>query len=77
MLSGGYIPFAKTRAEREASRDPRPSIEERYPGLWAYYSAAAAKAAELVRDRLLLPEDATRLLKQVLADMETSGLLRD
>ncbi|MCC7043602.1 MAG: hypothetical protein IT183_07055 [Acidobacteria bacterium] len=76
-LSGGYIPFARTRAEREASGDPRPSIEERYPGLWAYYSAAASKAAELVRDRLLLPEDAMRLLKQIVADMETSGLLRD
>jgi hypothetical protein len=76
-LSGGYIPFARTRAEREASGDPRPSIEERYPGLWAYYSAAASRAAELVRDRLLLPEDALRLLKQIVADMETSGLLRD
>ncbi len=29
-LNGGYIPFAKTKAERMASGDPRPSIEERY-----------------------------------------------
>ncbi|QTC90217.1 alpha/beta hydrolase domain-containing protein [Brevundimonas goettingensis] len=27
---GGYIPFAATRAEREASGDPRLSLEERY-----------------------------------------------
>ena len=74
-LAGGYIPFAKTRAERLASGDPRLSIEERYPNLWAYYSAAAAAAADLVKRRLLLPEDAVRLLKQVLADMESSKLL--
>ena len=29
-FSGGYLPFARTRAEREARRDPRPSLEERY-----------------------------------------------
>src|SRR4029453_14734480 len=27
---GSYIPFAKTRADRERAHDPRPSIEERY-----------------------------------------------
>ena len=29
-LSGSYIPFAQTRAARQASGDPRPSLEERY-----------------------------------------------
>ena len=29
-LNGGYIPFAKTKAERMAAGDPRPSLEERY-----------------------------------------------
>ena len=29
-LSGGFIPFAKTKAERMAHGDPRPSLEERY-----------------------------------------------
>lgn len=76
-LGGGYIPFAKTKAERLASGDPRLSIEERYPNLWAYYSAAAAAAADLVTRRLLLPDDAVRLLKQVLTDMESSKLLPD
>src|ERR1019366_6509492 len=28
---GSYIPFARTRAERQQSGDPRASIEERYP----------------------------------------------
>ena len=74
-LAGGYVPFAKTKAERLAAGDPRPSIEERYPNLWTYYSAAAAAAAELVKQRLLLPDDAVRVLKQVLTDMESSKLL--
>jgi hypothetical protein len=74
-LAGGYIPFARTKAERVASGDSRLSIEERYPNLWSYYSAAAAQAADLVKQRLLLPEDAIRLLKQVVTDMEASKLL--
>jgi hypothetical protein len=73
-LTGGYVPFARTRAERIASGDPRPSIEERYSNLWDYYAKAAAKADDLVRARLLLPDDALRLLKQLVADMEASKL---
>ena len=74
-LASGYIPFAKTRAERLASRDPRPSIEERYPNLWAYYARATAESNKLVRDRLMLPDDAARQLRRVLSDMLASGLL--
>jgi hypothetical protein len=76
-LSAGYIPFAKTKADRLASGDPRLSVEERYPNLWSYYAQAAAHATRLVSARLLLPEDATRLLKAVISDMETSGLLKN
>ena len=74
-LAGGYIPFAKTRAERLASGDPRLSIEERYPSLQAYVAAATREAAALVADRLLLPDDAARLLKQIVDDMRNSQLL--
>jgi hypothetical protein len=28
--TGGVIPFARTKAERDASKDPRPSLQERY-----------------------------------------------
>jgi hypothetical protein len=64
-LAGGYVPFARTKAEREAVADPRLSIEERYASPAAYAAAAADAAARLVRERLLLPEDAARLLQQV------------
>jgi len=67
--------FAKTRAERLATGDPRLSIQERYPSLWSYYSSAVSQADALVKQRFLLPEDAVRLLTQPLSDMEASRLL--
>ena len=56
--TGAALPFAATRAEREAARDPRPSLEERYPTPEAYVSAVRAAADRLVAERLLLAEDA-------------------
>jgi hypothetical protein len=55
---GSYIPFAKTKAEREAAADPRPSIEERYGSRAAYVAKVKAAAAALTAERLLLPADA-------------------
>lgn len=59
---GGTLPFAGARAERLASGDPRPSIEELYPAPDAYVAAVKAAAARMVDDRLLLPEDAAEAL---------------
>jgi len=42
---GGMIPFAKTRAQRIAAGDSRPSLEERY-GTHAGYVAAVRAAAD-------------------------------
>lgn len=55
---GGVVPFAETRAEREAAGDPRPSLEELYPTPDSYVAAARDAADRLVAERLLLPEDA-------------------
>jgi hypothetical protein len=73
-LAAGYIPFARTKAERLAAGDPRLSIEERYPSLQAYLSRATAEADALVRARFLLPADAARLLQQAIDDLTASGL---
>lgn len=54
---GAFVPFARSRAERLAAGDPRPSLEERYGSRAAYVSRVRAAAEALVRDRLLLPED--------------------
>lgn len=59
---GSMLPFAATRAEREAAGDPRPSIEERWPTETDHAAAVAAAAAALVARRLLLEEDAAGLV---------------
>jgi hypothetical protein len=59
-LNGAAVPFAATKAEREAAGDPRPSIAERYADNAAYVAAVRAACAEMVVERLLLPQDAER-----------------
>jgi hypothetical protein len=59
---GSLIPFARTRAEREAAGDPRPSLEERYGSRKAYVAKVEVVAAALVAERLLLPDDAARFV---------------
>ena len=66
-LTGSFVPFARTRAEREAGGDPRPSVQERY-GSHAGYVRAVARAAEgLVSQELLLEEDADRYVEAAMA----------
>lgn len=71
-LSGSYIPFPPTEAERLANGDPRPSIQSRYGDHAGYVAAVRAAAAELVAERFLLPEDAERLI----GEAEAGGVLR-
>ena len=56
-LTGGFIPFFKTKAERLAAGDPRLSLEERYPTHADYVNKITAAAKELQSQRLLLQED--------------------
>jgi hypothetical protein len=56
-LLGSYVPFARTKAEREARHDPRPSVEERYRDREDYLQRIRVAAATLVKDRFLLQED--------------------
>jgi hypothetical protein len=62
--SGQYIPFAKTKAERTATGDPRPSLEERYGSHETYVQAVTDAARSLVEQRLLLDEDAQRYIDE-------------
>ncbi len=59
---GTYKPFAATRAEREAANDPRPSLAERYGDHAGYVKKVEDAAAKLVAARVLLNEDAERLI---------------
>ena len=56
--TGQMIGFARTKAERMATGDPRPSIEERYASAEAYSAAAKKAIDDLVARRLMLQEDA-------------------
>jgi hypothetical protein len=63
MLAGSYIPFATTKAEREASGDNRPSLEERYPGgLNDYLNKVRMAANRLVDEKFLLEDDAAVII---------------
>jgi hypothetical protein len=63
-FAGGYIPFARTKAERTASGDPRLSLEERYGSHDAYVAKVRDAARKLVAERFLLPDDADRIVRQ-------------
>jgi hypothetical protein len=56
-LLGAYVPLARTKAEREARRDPRPSIEERYKGRDEYVQRIRTAAEALVKERFILEQD--------------------
>ena len=71
-FEGGFIPFAKTRAERLTTGDPRPSLEERYRDHAGYVTVVKTAVEDLLRRRFLLPEDAERLKRQA----EESNALR-
>jgi hypothetical protein len=61
---GGMIPFAKTKAERLASGDPRLSLEERYTDHAGYVAAVRTAATNAVAQGFLLQEDADALIAQ-------------
>jgi hypothetical protein len=70
--AGGMIPFTKTKAERAASEDPRPSLEERYGSHAGYVAAVETAARRAVAEGFLLEADATALV----AAAEGSDVLR-
>ena len=55
-LAGGYIAFPRTKADREASHDPRPSVDERYDSFEEYRAQIMRTAGALVAEGYLLDE---------------------
>jgi hypothetical protein len=74
--AGQYIPFAKTKAERVASGDPRLSIEERYPSLAAYSEAVTNAIEALVAKRLMLREDSRANMDRLMRAARATGALK-
>ena len=63
-MQGSYIPFARTRAEREEQGDPRTSILERYASRAEYLGEVSSEALALVDDGYLLAGDLSPILAQ-------------
>ena len=63
-LLGSSIPFPATRAAREAAKDPRRSIEERYPTRDDYLEKVRAAADALVLRGYLLVDDVERIIQR-------------
>jgi Alpha/beta hydrolase domain len=64
---GSFVAFARTRAQREQGGDVRGSIEERYRNHPTYVNLVQEVATALVRQRLLLQEDADRYVARARA----------
>jgi hypothetical protein len=71
-LTGSFIPFAKTKVDREAAHDPRPSLEERYTDHAGFVKAVQDATRTMIKDRFLLDEDAQKMIKIA----EESAILR-
>lgn len=56
-MQGSFFPFARTKAQRLKTGDPRPSLEERYGSKQAYLEKVSAAARSLAAAGYLLPED--------------------
>ena len=71
---GSYLPFVRTKEERIANGDPRPSIEERYGSRARYVRLVTMACQRLLEERLILEEDADRFVAQAMSDPALSHL---
>ena len=74
---GSYIPFPRTRADRDRTGDPRLSIEERYRNRDEYVGKYAAATLDLVVRGYVLPEDVADLLKHAIEHYDWAGGIRN
>ena len=66
-LTGQYIPFPVTRAQRIASGDPRLSVQERYVTIGNYNYLYAVAVKRMMADRTLLVEDGAAMVSAAVA----------
>jgi len=62
VASGSFIPFAVSRSERLANKDPRLSLQERYGSRAAYLGAMRGAIDQMIAERLVLTEDVERIM---------------
>jgi hypothetical protein len=67
----------KTAADRAAAGDPRPSVAERYGSFSGYYYARLKAVNDMMREGLLLPEDAFAEFTRGLVSARTDYSLKN
>jgi Alpha/beta hydrolase domain len=72
-FAGSFIPFPKTKAERQRTNDPRLSIEERYGDREHYLEEVKQAANELVKSGYLLADDVPALVARAAQYWEALG----
>ncbi len=61
-LQGGYIPFVKTKTDREKLGDPRPALLERYRDFEGFQTQYRKVIDRMIEQRTLLSEDVAGLM---------------
>ena len=74
--AGQRIPFATTKAAREAAGDPRLSVEERYPNFFDYYYRVTQAVNDFVAEGFMLPEDAPATANRMLNAGFATGAIK-
>lgn len=69
-FEGSYLPFPKTAAERQRTKDPRKSIAERYSNREDYLRRYRDAVDDLIKRRWILDEDRKTLLDRGLSEWE-------
>ncbi len=69
-MVGAFVPFPRTRAERQKTGDPRLSIEERYATRAEYLERFAAAARRLADRGYLLDRDVPSLVDRAGAEWD-------
>ena len=69
-MMGSFIPFARTRADRAKSGDPRLSVEERYAGKQVYLDKVQAVARSLANEGYLLERDIPKVAERASAEWD-------
>jgi hypothetical protein len=69
-MTGSFIPFARTKAERVKAGDPRLSVEERYASKKVYLDKVQAAAGDLVKGGYLLAQDVSLVMARASAEWD-------
>jgi hypothetical protein len=73
MLVGAYTPFARSKAQREAANDGRPSLAERYRNRDDYVDRIRVASRRLVQEGFLLPDDAAVIVEAAASSRAFAG----